>query len=69
MGEQTTGSRGAAATEGSEAGDAVHARRWWILAVLGFAQLMIVLDITVVNIALPSARGHCISPTTAESGS
>jgi EmrB/QacA subfamily drug resistance transporter len=30
--------------------------RWWILAVLGIAQLMIVLDITVVNIALPSAQ-------------
>lgn len=42
-----------AATEGR---DPVHARRWWILAVLGFAQLMIVLDITVVNIALPSAQ-------------
>ncbi len=30
-------------------------RRWWILAVLGIAQLMVVLDATVVNIALPSA--------------
>jgi EmrB/QacA subfamily drug resistance transporter len=37
-------------------GDSVHARRWWIFAVLGFAQLMIVLDIAVVNIALPSAQ-------------
>jgi EmrB/QacA subfamily drug resistance transporter len=34
----------------------VHARRWWIFAILGIAQLMIVLDITVVNIALPSAQ-------------
>ncbi|HEV7204639.1 MAG TPA: MFS transporter [Jatrophihabitans sp.] len=33
-----------------------HARRWWILAVLGVAQLMIVLDATVVNIALPTAQ-------------
>jgi EmrB/QacA subfamily drug resistance transporter len=32
------------------------ARRWWILAVLGIAQLMVVLDVTVVNIALPSAQ-------------
>lgn len=30
--------------------------RWLILAVLGIAQLMIVLDLTVVNIALPSAQ-------------
>jgi EmrB/QacA subfamily drug resistance transporter len=33
-----------------------HARRWWILAVIGVAQLMVVLDSTVVNIALPSAQ-------------
>jgi EmrB/QacA subfamily drug resistance transporter len=33
-----------------------HARRWAILAVLGVAQLMVVLDATVVNIALPSAQ-------------
>ena len=30
--------------------------RWWILAVLGLAQLMVVLDATIVNIALPSAQ-------------
>src|SRR5260370_23490362 len=33
-----------------------HTRRWAILAVLGIAQLMVVLDATVVNIALPSAQ-------------
>jgi EmrB/QacA subfamily drug resistance transporter len=33
-----------------------HARRWWILAVLGIAQLMVVLDTTIVNIALPHAQ-------------
>jgi EmrB/QacA subfamily drug resistance transporter len=33
-----------------------HSRRWAILAVLGIAQLMVVLDATVVNIALPSAQ-------------
>jgi EmrB/QacA subfamily drug resistance transporter len=33
-----------------------HARRWWILALLGIAQLMVVLDTTIVNIALPSAQ-------------
>jgi EmrB/QacA subfamily drug resistance transporter len=33
-----------------------HARRWLILLVLGIAQLMVVLDATIVNIALPSAQ-------------
>ena len=33
-----------------------NAKRWWILAVLGIAQLMVVLDATVVNIALPTAQ-------------
>jgi EmrB/QacA subfamily drug resistance transporter len=31
-------------------------RRWWILAVLGVAQLMVILDSTIVNIALPTAQ-------------
>jgi EmrB/QacA subfamily drug resistance transporter len=31
-------------------------QRWWILGVLGLAQLMVVLDSTIVNIALPSAQ-------------
>ncbi|WEH13136.1 MFS transporter [Streptomyces sp. VNUA24] len=30
--------------------------RWWILTVIGVAQLMVVLDSTIVNIALPSAQ-------------
>ncbi len=33
-----------------------HDRRWLILALLGVAQLMVVLDATIVNIALPSAQ-------------
>src|SRR3954452_11512343 len=33
-----------------------HERRWLILAVIATAQLMIVLDLTIVNIALPSAQ-------------
>ena len=33
-----------------------HERRWLILALLGIAQLMVVLDATIVNIALPSAQ-------------
>jgi EmrB/QacA subfamily drug resistance transporter len=31
-------------------------RRWWILALCGLGQLMVVLDLTVVNIALPKAQ-------------
>jgi EmrB/QacA subfamily drug resistance transporter len=31
-------------------------RRWLILAVIGLAQLMVVLDVTIVNIALPTAQ-------------
>ncbi len=33
-----------------------HDRRWLILAMVGVAQLMVVLDATIVNIALPSAQ-------------
>ena len=33
-----------------------HDRRWWILGVLGIAQLMVILDGTIVNIALPTAQ-------------
>jgi len=33
-----------------------HARRWLILAILALAQLTVILDSTVVNIALPSAQ-------------
>ncbi|MHB1088779.1 MAG: MFS transporter [Acidimicrobiales bacterium] len=33
-----------------------HDRRWWILAVLAISQLMVVLDGTIVNIALPTAQ-------------
>ena len=31
-------------------------KRWWILAVIAVAQLMVVLDATIVNIAMPSAQ-------------
>jgi EmrB/QacA subfamily drug resistance transporter len=42
-----------ATSSGSAAGPA---QRWWILGVVGLAQLMVVLDATIVNIALPSAQ-------------
>lgn len=43
--------------ESSEAPvDELPSRRWWALAVIAIAQLMVVLDGTVVTIALPSAQ-------------
>jgi EmrB/QacA subfamily drug resistance transporter len=57
MATQTTDS--AAVVVAARAGGEVHpshGMRWWILVVLGVAQLMVVLDGTVVNIALPSAQ-------------
>src|SRR5260221_3639238 len=38
------------------AGDAPDPRRWLILGIVALAQLMVVLDATIVNIALPSAQ-------------
>lgn len=53
----TTLDRGATAPEKADSGRrGSHALRWWVLAVLGVAQLMVVLDATVVNIALPAAQ-------------
>jgi EmrB/QacA subfamily drug resistance transporter len=46
----------------SSAGDQ---RRWLILGVIGLAQLMVVLDVTVMNIALPSAQ-RALDFTTAD---
>lgn len=40
----------------SNDGDRQHALRWWILVLVAVAQLMVVLDATIVNIALPSAQ-------------
>jgi EmrB/QacA subfamily drug resistance transporter len=36
--------------------DQASRHRWWILAIVCIAQLMVVLDATIVNIALPSAQ-------------
>jgi hypothetical protein len=41
---------------GTKSGRAAPDRRWWILAVLGAVQLMIILDTTIVNIAFPTAQ-------------
>ncbi|MFD2415778.1 MFS transporter [Amycolatopsis pigmentata] len=51
MGMTATGAPAGTSTPGPH-----HARRWWILAVICLAQLMDVLDVTVVNIALPGAQ-------------
>ena len=50
----TPASAAARAAEGGVAAD--DSRRWWILGVVCLAQLMVVLDATVVNIALPTAQ-------------
>src|ERR1700674_2489163 len=44
--------------DGDTASDGVgkDTRRWWVLGVLGIAQLMVILDSTIVNIALPTAQ-------------
>jgi EmrB/QacA subfamily drug resistance transporter len=39
-----------------DAAPTASTHRWWILGVVGLAQLMVVLDATIVNIALPSAQ-------------
>jgi EmrB/QacA subfamily drug resistance transporter len=45
-----------AGEEGSPDDGAIYARRWLILGVLAIAQLMVILDGTIVNIALPTAQ-------------
>ena len=47
-----------AGEDGTGADGASDGRRWWILAVLGVAQLMVILDSTIVNIALPTAQNE-----------
>jgi hypothetical protein len=39
--------------EPASSSDVTDSRRWWILGVVGLAQVMVILDTTVVNIALP----------------
>ncbi len=44
------------APEDTRIDHSAHPRRWWLLAVVALAQLMVVLDGTIVNIALPQAQ-------------
>ncbi|MFD4999242.1 MFS transporter [Streptomyces buecherae] len=48
--------RGTTAAPTDQPPTGAHPRRWLALLFIGMAQLMIVLDITIVNIALPSAQ-------------
>ncbi|MBV9095453.1 MAG: hypothetical protein JO132_16530 [Streptosporangiaceae bacterium] len=43
-------------------------RRWLILGTVGLAQLMVVLDATIVNVALPSAQRALGFPSWTGSG-
>ena len=52
----TTTDLGPPGVDAISEGEANHNMRWWILAVLGVAQLMVILDNTIVNIALPTAQ-------------
>ncbi len=46
----------AAAASASTGETAANPRRWWLLAIVALAQLTVVLDGTIVNIALPQAQ-------------
>ncbi|MFF4545022.1 MFS transporter [Streptomyces sp. NPDC001435] len=56
MPEKTLTDSTHAGAEAMEAPPAASPKRWWILAIISVAQLMVVLDATIVNIALPSAQ-------------
>ncbi|AZP22707.1 DHA2 family efflux MFS transporter permease subunit [Streptomyces aquilus] len=57
MSQNSTGARGDTATVSAlPPAESPPRHRWWILAIIGLAQLMVVLDATIVNIALPSAQ-------------
>jgi MFS family permease len=51
-----TASNGSPEPVADDIDDSHDGRRWLILGIIGLAQLMVVLDATVVNIALPSAQ-------------
>lgn len=47
-----------ATTLSSPPGDAVGTRRWWGLSILGLGVAMVVIDITIVNVTLPSVLAN-----------
>ncbi len=56
MTRSTTPGGATVARPGAEGESEADPRRWLALAIIGLAQLMVVLDATIVNIALPSAQ-------------
>jgi EmrB/QacA subfamily drug resistance transporter len=52
-------------SDATSANSALGRRRWLVLGVIGLAQLMVTLDLTVMNIALPSAQ-HALHFTTVD---
>jgi hypothetical protein len=52
-------------SDATSANSALGRRRWLVLCVIALAQLMVTLDLTVMNIALPSAQ-HALHFTTAD---
>lgn len=48
--------RGATGAPPRRVGPPQRASRWWVLAVMSLAQLLIALDVTIVNVALPEAQ-------------
>ncbi|WP_033325543.1 MFS transporter [Streptomyces yerevanensis] len=56
MSQTSADTAGTATVSTLPSADTPPPHRWWILAVIGVAQLMVVLDATIVNIALPSAQ-------------
>ncbi|MFI0937868.1 MFS transporter [Streptomyces sp. NPDC021020] len=57
---ESSAAKGRESAPGSPHGQGVpdeqSSRRWWVLVVIGIAQLMVILDATIVTIALPSAQ-------------
>jgi EmrB/QacA subfamily drug resistance transporter len=56
MPETSEAAAPASALAGRASPPAAPQHRWWILATVGIGQLMVVLDATIVNIALPKAQ-------------
>src|SRR3954463_12262538 len=56
MAEITTVDRSSEPASSAATDNPHHATRWIILAVIALAQLVVVLDATIVNIALPTAQ-------------
>ena len=56
VGDSTTQVTASAVEAPGDGRGRVSRRRWWTLAVVSAAQLLVVLDGTIVNIALPSAQ-------------